>query len=84
MNDTAELMQRTVPLTWNKPEWMLPEAQSTLDAALDLVDVLIGFRGIVVSAKFETHAKRFYSDDALPIDTQDIEFWAYMPKYPNK
>ena len=30
MNDTAELMQRTVPLTWNKPEWMLPEAQNEI------------------------------------------------------
>lgn len=84
MNDTAELMQKTVPLTWNKPEWMLPEAQSDLEKEFGFISVVLAVNTITIPGKYSIKSMRFFDYDAEPIDTQDVEFWAYMPKNPNK
>jgi len=83
MNDTAELMQTTVPLTWNKPEWMLPEGQEPFDVFL-MVDVLICCYGKVEEGRFSLETQTFCHKDGDDIQTEDVGFWAYMPKHPNK
>ena len=84
MNDTAELMQTTVPLTWNRHEWMLPEERTELEKEFGYISILIAGNDSVLPGKYSTKQMRFFDYDAEPIDTQDIEFWAYMPKHPNK
>ena len=84
MNDTAELMQKTVPLTWNKPELMLPVPQNEIQKEFGYISILIAGNDSVLPGKYSTKQMRFFDYDAEPIDTQDVEFWAYMPKYPNK
>ena len=55
MNDTAELMQRTVPLTWNKPEWMLPEERAYLEKEFGYISILIANTGGgVIPGKYST------------------------------
>ena len=75
MSNTAELMQTTVPLTWNKPEWMLPEAGKDLILAVDSGEMLKGgFNGVEGNFFFE------YGDLGL----SEVDFWAYMPKHPTR
>lgn len=83
MNDTAELMQRTVPLTWNKPEWMLPEERTELEKEFGYISILIAQNGGVIPGKYSTKHKRFFDWDAEPIGIEFVDFWAYMPKHPN-
>jgi len=77
MNGTAELMQKTVPLTWNKPEWMLPEISTD--------DILIAdTNGMVFQGEYNKEKGEFRSYTGFLVEPEFIDFWAYMPKHPNK
>ena len=85
MNDTAELMQKTVPLTWNKPEWMLPEERAYLEKEFGYISILIANTGGgVIPGKYSTKHHRFFDHDAEPIGMEFVDFWAYTPKHPTK
>jgi len=77
MNDTAELMQKTVPLTWNKPEWMLPQI-STDDILIADTNGMV-FQGVYNKAKGE-----FQNGHGFLVELEFIDFWAYIPKHPTK
>lgn len=82
MNDTAELMQKTVPLTWNKPEWMLPEAQNEQEVSVQEVSVVLAHRGNSEFGIYDLMEREFF--DQLGYKVSQVEFWAYMPKHPNR
>jgi hypothetical protein len=71
-----ELMQRTVDLTWNKPEWMLPQISTD--------DILIAYtNGMVFHGGYDKAKGEFHGNGFL-VELEFIDFWAYMPKYPTK
>lgn len=77
MNHTAELMQKTVPLTWNKPEWMLPQISTD--------EILIAdINGMVFQGGYNKPNNEFQNEHGFFIELKFIEFWAYMPKHPNQ
>ena len=82
MSNTAELMQTTVPLTWNKPEWMLPEAQNEQEVSVQEVSVMLAHRGNSEFGVYDLMEREFF--DQLGYKVSQVEFWAYMPKHPNK
>lgn len=80
----VELMQRTVDLKWYSPEWMLPKAQSAIDIAVNLVDILIAHHEQSEAGYFDTNTNSFCREDGTEIETKEIDFWAYMPEHPTK
>lgn len=84
MNETAECLQRTVSLTWNKPEWLLPEPQNEFQKDFDYISILIATQGGVIPGRYHHKQMRFFDYDAGSINTEFVEFWAYIPKHPTR
>ncbi len=78
----VELMQRTVDLTWNRPEWMLPEAQNEKEERNGFTSVLIAKSGIV-GGGYSHRTKKYFAFDNGD-EVKNFDFWAYMPKHPTK
>ena len=76
MNDTAELMQRTVPLTWNKPEWMLPEAQNEEEVSVQEVSVVLAYRGNSEFGVYDLMEREFF--DQLGYKVSQVEFRLFI------
>jgi hypothetical protein len=80
--EASELVQTTVPLTWNKPELMLPEAQNEQEERNGFTSVLIAQSGIAGGGYYHRTKKYFAFDNGDEV--KYFDFWAYMPKHPNK
>lgn len=81
-NHTAELMQRTVPLIWYSPEWKIPEAQNEIETDNEEVFVILAYGEETEFGVYDLIEEDFFDQYGLRIE--NLDFWAYMPKHPNK
>ena len=81
-NIEFELTQKTVQLTWNEPQRVLPEAQNEQEASVQEVSVVLAHRGNSEFGVYDLMERGFF--DQLGYKVSQVDFWAYMPKHPNK
>ena len=86
MNDNAELMQTTVGLTWNKPEWLLPEPQTADEEYNGIICVLLscGNTRLCHEGRYQIKSGKFTDKQGNDHYPSNVDFWAYMPKHPTK